>query len=121
MTVKATRVLALMLVILAGAYALAADTPNHGVGQTRTLALFEKAKVGNTVLPAGSYTVTHLMDGSNHVLVFKNGKNEVARVNCTMVELPKKADRTQQEYKTNGEVRVLSAVTFGGDKFKHQF
>ncbi len=120
---KGTKVLALMLVILAGVYALAADeVKTYGVGQTRTIRLAENAKVGTALLPAGSYQVTHLMDGGNHVLVFKKGnKKEVARVNCSMVDLPKKADRTTQEYTTIGNERVLNGLTFEGEKFKHQF
>jgi hypothetical protein len=36
-----------------------------------------------------------------------------------MVDLPKKSDITFQEYSTiNGE-RVLTSMTFRGDKFKH--
>lgn len=120
---KGMKVLALMLVLLAGVYALAADeVKNYGVGQTKSIELSQNAKVGTALLPAGTYKVTHLMDGGNHVLVFKNdSKKEVARVNCTMVDLPKKADRTVQEFTNTDSVRVLSGLIFGGEKFKHQF
>jgi hypothetical protein len=120
---KGTKVLALMLVILAGVYVMAADaTKDYGVGQTRTIELTDKATVGNVQLRAGEYKVTHVMDGGNHVLVFKNDKKkEVARVSCTMVDLPKKADRNTQEYVTKGNDRVLSGLTFNGESFKHQF
>ncbi len=120
---KGTKVLALMLLILAGVYAMSADeVKTYGVGQTRTIQLDESAKVGTALLPAGSYQVTRLMDSGNHVLAFKNrNKKEVARVNCTMVDLPKKADRTRQEYTTIGKERVLNGLTFEGEKVKHQF
>lgn len=120
---KGTKVLALMLVILAGVYALAADAPkDYGVGQTHSIELNEAANVGNVLLRAGTYRVTHIMDGANHVLVFRNGsKKELARVNCTMVDLPQKSNRTMQEFVTKGSERVLTGVTFSGEKYKHQF
>lgn len=122
---KSLKVLALMLVVLAGVYALAADAPkDYGVGQTKMIELVEGAKVGTVTLPAGIYKVTHLVEGANHVMVFKDtNKNnkEVARVNCTMVDLPKKADQNSQEFATKGGERVLSGLTFKGETFKHQF
>lgn len=117
------KVLALMLVVLAGVYVLAADkTKDYGVGRTRTIELRESARMGNALLIPGTYRVTHVMDGADHVLVFKNGGNkEVTRVNCTMIDLLQKAPRTVQEYTTKGNERVLSGLIFDGEKFKHQF
>jgi hypothetical protein len=78
-------------------------------------------KVGDVLLPAGDYIIEHVMEGTNHIMVFRASDNKDAkvRVNCKMVDLPKKSDITFQEYSTiNGE-RVLTSMTFRGDKFKH--
>jgi hypothetical protein len=111
-----------MLVVLAGIYVLAADqVKDYGIGRTRTIELGAATRVGNALLPAGTYSVKHLMDGTSHILVFKAGRKEMARVNCTMVDLPEKANRTMHEYTTKGNERVLNWIAFSGEKFKHQF
>ena len=116
-------VLGFLALLMVSVAALAADTKALGVGKTRSITFIEDVKVGNTVLKAGDYQVRHEMDGNNHVLVFRSvdhGKAK-ARVNCTMVELPQKADQTLIMFDKgpSGE-KVLSGITFRGESYRHQ-
>lgn len=114
----------LVVILLVATVTLAADQPTGGmaVGQTRNVTLFDAAQVGGTLLPAGEYKITHTMDGENHIMLFKQVHgNATAKVNCKMVPLPKKADRSQQSFSTENNTRVLSAITWKGDTVTHQF
>ncbi len=115
-------VVALISLLLVSLAALAADTKAMGVGKTQNVTFIDTVQVGNTTLKAGDYRVQHVMDGGQHVLVFRSaGKNkEEARVNCTMVELPKKADQTLLTFDTSAGQKKLSSIIFRGETYKHQ-
>lgn len=85
----------------------------------------EKVIVANTVLPAGDYNIQHVMDGSDHIMVFtQTGVKNPAQVRakCTLVPLPVKADDTQKIYELNAtNQRVLHELIFKGDTAKHVF
>ena len=121
---NSSKAVAAILLLLASLAAVGANTPkNMGVGQTRNITFVGPVKVGGAVLPAGNYRVEHVMEGENHVMVFENlGKKEAAaRVNCQMIELQNKAAESSQEYETQDGAKVLKALTFRGDTYKHQF
>ena len=118
--VAKTLVFVLLVTIAAGAFA--ADTSSPRTGKTWSITFFGSTKVGTTMLPAGDYKAQHLVDGDNHVLVFKDTDNkERARVNCTIEQLGSKADKTAYETDKNdaGE-KVFQSVVFGGDRYKHK-
>ena len=117
---KIAAVVVVMLFILG--VALGADT-TFGVGKTRNITFSSDVKIGSTVLPAGEYRILHLMEGSEHTLVFKavGNNTEKARVKCNMAKLDKKSDQTYSETKTINNERVLVALVFRGDDFKHSF
>ena len=123
MTGKKLIVLAL-LVVVAATVAIAADQPTGGmaVGQSRTITLYEPAVVGGTTLPAGNYAVKHTMEGDNHIMVFsqKDGK-ATAKVNCKMVPLEKKAERSAQTFASSDQGRSLTSLTWKGDTIRHEF
>ena len=119
------KVIALALVVMVAALAaIAADQPTGGmaVGQSRTITLHEPALVGGVSLPAGNYAVKHTMEGDNHIMVFtqEHGK-ATAKVNCKMVPLPKKADRSTYAFSTGDQGRVMTGITWKGDTVTHQF
>ena len=118
---KRVLTLGIIVLLVASMAAVAADTKPMGVGKTQSITFSDNVKVGSTVLKAGEYRVKHEMDGSNHVLVFRasNGK-EAARVNCTMVELPKKADQTLIMFDNVSGEKSVSSITFRNDNYKHQ-
>ncbi len=115
----------LFLLLSVSLAALAKDVPknNMGVGETRNITFVTPVKIGNASLPAGNYKVEHVMEGENHVMVFQslNKKEATARVNCQMIQLQTKARETTQEYDSQNGEKVLKAITFRGDTYKHQF
>lgn len=112
-----------VIILLVVSFGLAAAAQqSFGVGKVRAIYIAETVRVGDALLPAGDYNVKHEMAGSEHVLVFTSQANPkiATRVNCKMVQLAKKAERTEQEYIRKGEERVLTALTFKGDNFRHE-
>jgi hypothetical protein len=107
----------LLLTVLGLGVMVWAQAP-AGFKDTRTVALAETAKVGTEVLPAGEYKVTHVMEGAEHIMIFKARKQEY-RIKCNMEPLNAKAKVTQFEYKTEDGQRVLESMVFQGDTVKH--
>lgn len=99
---------------------LAKDNP-MGIADKQTVNFTTPTIVAGTLLPAGTYNITHQMNGQTHVMIFKqaNGKAE-AKANCTLVPLKGKAERSEQRFTTNAKnERVLQEMTFAGDKATH--
>lgn len=99
---------------------LAKDNP-MGIADKQTVSFTTPTIVAATLLPAGTYNITHEMNGQTHVMIFKqvNGKAE-ARANCNLVPLKTKAQRTEQRFTVNAKnERVLQEMTFTGDKATH--
>lgn len=90
-----------------------------GFKGTRAVVISEQAKVGTQALAAGEYKVTHVMEGAEHIMVFKQGKQEY-RVKCNLEPLSAKADATQVWYEPDANgARVLQAIVFRGDTVRH--
>lgn len=116
---KIAAIVVIMLFILGVAFAADAS---FGVGKTRNVTFSSDVKVGDKILPAGEYRILHLMEANEHTMVFKSLNNqEKVRVKCNMVKLDKKSDQTFSELKTVGNERVLTALVFRGDDYKHAF
>src|SRR5690349_3472979 len=96
----------LLLVVFAVGVLFAADQGNFGVNRTKQVTLSEQALVGDQVLPAGQYRVTHVMENTDHIMVFKKGAKEF-RVKCSMKPLEAKANRTQFFYMDESGQKVL--------------
>ena len=112
--------IATVLLFLIAVSAMAADASNVDVGKSWALTLHHPTRVGAALLPAGDYNVRHLKDGEGHVLAFKSGRKEMARVGCKLEQLPKKVERTSLLEDTNGAgEQVLMSIAFAGDKFRH--
>ena len=110
----------LVLTTLALGITLWAQQP-AGFKGTRTVDLTDKAKVGTQVLAAGQYRVTHEMEGSEHIMIFKKGKEQF-RIKCNLEPLQAKANATQFWYATDaGGEKVLEALVFRGDTVRHVF
>ena len=94
------------------------------VGQSHNLTLRAPARVGDVVLPAGIYQVTHLMENGQHIMLFKalRGDKKEYRVSCKMQELPVAAPRDEQHFlELSAKDRVLTSLVFAGDKVEHVF
>ena len=118
--IVATVVAALMMTLCVSVMLTATDNP-MGVAPKQTLTLYEPTVIGETLVPAGTYTVTHEMQGQTHIMIFKQvgGKTEV-KTTCTLVPLNAKAQRTEQRYAENAKnQKVLVEMSFRGDTAKH--
>jgi hypothetical protein len=112
--------IATALLLLIAVAAMASNASNWDIGKTWTVNFDDPVRVGTTLLPAGDYTVRHIKDGEQHVLVFNAGKKEIVRVNCVMEQLPKKAQETSMIINRNGSgERELAGIAFAGDIYRH--
>jgi len=117
----------LLFVLLLGVTALfAANLDQYGVADQRQLTLFRQAKIGDTLVRAGDYKVLHLMEGDEHVMLFKQlgvpaKKAVVVKVKCTLKPLPEIARTNEQRYQLEDGVQVLVMLQFKGDKAQHIF
>ena len=113
----------LMVVTLCGI--AFAGMKEFGVANSYQVSFVEKVWVGNTMLPQGDYQIRHLMEGQDHIMVFRqlNVRKPVeARAKCTLISLPAKAVNTEKVYTMNrANERVLSELIFKGDRAKHVF
>lgn len=114
-----TMTIAVML--CAAALVQATDNP-MGIANKQNITFTAPTVVGGTLLPAGEYTVLHEMQGSEHLMIFKEkgGQKAEAKAKCSLVPLDAKAQRTEQRYAENAKnERVLLEMTFRGDTAKH--
>ena len=110
-----------VIVILGAATLVAAKDNPMGIAQKQEISFTAPTLVGGNLLPAGDYKVLHEMQGTTHIMVFKqiNGKAE-AKAKCNLVPLNEKAKTTEQRYNENAKnERVLIEMTFRGDTSKH--
>lgn len=118
-----TGILIFMFVLMLGAVASAEN--QLGIADKYRLSFSDKIRVADTLLPKGDYEVTHVMEGSNHIMVFRQlgtKKPAEVRAKCTLVPLGTKADANQQLYVMNAaNERVLEELVFKGDQAKHVF
>jgi len=111
----------LLVVMLCLSVVMAANDNPMGIATKQTLTLYGPAIVGGTLLPAGDYKVTHEMQGTTHIMIFKQvgGKAEV-KTTCTLVPLSERATRTEQRFVENANSqKVLAELVFKGDTAKH--
>ncbi len=96
-----------------------------GLADRYWISFGEQVRVADTVLPPGSYEVRHVMEGPDHMMVFRQMgvKNPVeVHAKCTLVVLSAKADQTRKIIELNAaNERVLKELTFKGETAKHVF
>ena len=96
-----------------------------GIADKYKVTFSEKILVANTMLPKGDYEIRHVMEGSDHIMVFRQlgtKKSIEVRAKCTLVPLAAKATGDQHIYVINAKnERVLQQLVFKGDTAKHVF
>ena len=110
-------------VLLFCSVAVLAKDNKLGIREVGRVTFDTQVRVGEAVLPAGEYVVRHTMEGQEHIMVFQKviGKQEF-KAKCTLVALPRKADRDQTILETGtNQPPVLRELVFGGDTAKHVF
>jgi hypothetical protein len=116
-------VLILLCVFILGAVSAAEN--QMGIRDNYSVSFAEKVRVADTLLPQGNYEIRHVMEGSDHIMVFRQlgtKKPVEVRAKCTLVPLSSKADKDQTIYILNAaNERVLQELVFKGDRAKHVF
>jgi len=116
-------ILILMCVFMLGAVSAAEN--QMGIKDSYKVNFSEKVRVADTLLPQGDYEIRHVMEGSDHIMVFRQlgtKKPVEVRAKCTMVPLGAKAGKDQKTYVLNAaNERVLQELVFKGDTAKHVF
>jgi hypothetical protein len=109
------------VLILGAATMFAATDSMAGVALKQDISFSAPTLVGGTLLPAGDYKVTHEMQGTEHIMIFKAVTGKAgAKAKCNLVPLDKKATTTEQRYSENAKnEHVLVEMQFRGDTSKH--
>jgi hypothetical protein len=114
---------AAICVLFLGVFALAEE--NQGISDVYRVSFTEKVRVADTLLPSGDYEIRHVMEGSDHIMVFRQlrAKKPIeVRAKCTLVALPEKASTDKKIFLLNAaDERVLHELIFKGDLAKHVF
>ena len=109
------------LLVLGCAVMVAAKDEMAGVATKQEITLTQPTVVGGSLLPAGEYKISHEMQGTEHIMIFKQigGKAEV-KAKCNLVPLNAKVRTTEQHFNENAKnERVLVEMQFQGDTSKH--
>ena len=94
-------ILILMCVFILGAVSAAEN--QMGIKDNYQVNFSEKVRVADTLLPQGNYEIRHVMEGSDHIMVFRQlgtKKPVEVRAKCTLVPLSAKADKNQTIYRS---------------------
>jgi hypothetical protein len=112
-------------VVLIFASSAFAGQNSMGISDRYLISFSEQVRVADQLLPSGSYEIRHVMEGADHVMVFRQMgvKNPLeVRAKCTLVTLSAKAEQSQKIFEINSnKERVLKELTFKGDLAKHVF
>lgn len=111
--------------VLVVAVAAIAAPNQMGISDFYRVNFPEQVKVADTVLPSGNYEIRHVMEGSDHIMVFRQvgvRKPVELRAKCTLVPLTEKAPNSEKIYEVNASnQRVLHELILKGDRAKHVF
>ncbi len=113
------------LLLVATVMSFAGTMPK--ISEKQTITFHQPMLLGGTELPAGTYKVTHQMNGDEHIMIFQQtdvnkSKAVEVKVKCNLVPLTEKAKRTETRYAQNAKNQnVLTEITFQGDEAKHVF
>ncbi len=86
------------------------------IGKKAEVHFTAQVKAGDAVLKPGMYQVQHVMEGGDHVIVFK----EMGRIKCKVEPVTRKVSNTKITLRTNaaGE-KEIAEVQVAGETFKH--
>ena len=120
---KFAGILIVMCIFILGAVSAAEN--KLAIAETYKVNFSEQVRVADTLLPKGNYEIRHVMEGSNHIMVFRQlgtKKPVEVRAKCTLVPLSAKASESQTIYVLNAaNQRVLQELVFRGEEAKHVF
>ena len=132
-------VAAALLVLAVGTFNLpasAADDKGFTIGKKGEVHFNVPVRAGDTLLQPGMYQVQHLMEGGDHIVIFKQmempagyrhgntpvSKEVAARIICRIEPVDKKVSNTKITLRTNaGGEKEIAEVQVAGEAFKHLF
>lgn len=127
--------IALVIAFAAFSQAFAQHHDHLSVSKKGMVRFSEKVRVGDRLLEPGMYHVRHLVEGADHVFVFKpvtmpagyreysmvEGR-EIVRLKCRVEPVAKSVNNTSVTFGRNsaGE-RTIEEIQVAGEKVKHIF
>ncbi len=118
-----TGILIVICVCLLGSVLVAEN--QMGIADRYQVSFSQNVLVAGTLLPKGDYEIRHVMEGPDHIMVFRElgtKKPVEVRAKCTLVPLSAKADASQKTFTLNAANEpVLRELVFKGDRAKHVF
>lgn len=119
------KALALIVVCVLMVAVVASAGENLGIANSQRISFSGNVRIGDVVLPQGDYEIKHVMEGTDHIMVFQrvgSGKSVTARVKCSLVPLSEKSKTTEKRYTVNAaNEQVMQELVFRGDSAKHVF
>ncbi len=116
-------VLVLMCICMLGSVLVAEN--QMGIADRYQVNFSQNVRVADTLLPKGDYEIRHEMQGSDHIMVFRQlgtKKPVELRAKCTIVPLSAKAISNEKVFTLNAaNEEVLQELVFKGDRSKHVF
>ncbi len=116
-------ILILMCICTLGSVLLAEN--QMGIADRYQVNFSQNFRVADTLLPKGEYEIRHVMQGSDHIMVFRQlgtKKPVELRAKCTLVPLSAKATSSEKVFILNAaNEQVLQELVFKGDRAKHVF
>ncbi|MFY9903963.1 MAG: hypothetical protein WBX02_07340 [Terriglobales bacterium] len=116
-------ILILMCICTLGSVLLAEN--QMGIADRYQVNFSQNVRVADTLLPKGEYEIRHVMQGSDHIMVFRQlgtKKPVELRAKCTLVPLSAKATSSEKVFILNAaNEQVLQELVFKGDRAKHVF
>lgn len=82
--------------------------------RSENITLYHDATLNGTNLPAGEYTVKYDVEGSNAQVWFMQGSKQVATATGQVKPLSKKTANSLVVLDTDGNMRSISEIDFGG-------
>jgi len=93
------------------------------IGKGATVDFSEPHKIGDVILPKGSYRIVHRVSGQDHFVEFKqlNSDRVIARVNCRIEPLAGKVTDTAVTSTPDQGLLHIAKVEIAGENVAHIF
>lgn len=131
-----TRSLVILLILLAGTFAVAGQTGSVKVGKKGDIMLSQEAKVGDITLKPGHYQIQHRVVGTDHLIHFTElkgmhtnpyyetgptGTAHPGEIKCRLEPMTAKASQTAVYTDDEGGIRRITRVEIKGENVAHVF
>jgi hypothetical protein len=94
------------------------------IGKKGEVTFSQPTKVGEVLLPAGSYRFLHRVSGNDHFVQFtqtNSRSGDFSEVKCRIELLPKKVSQTATYITTEDGVRRITRIEVAGENVAHIF